>query len=77
MVFLFFWISKYEVYSFKIQWKFSAFRHLMKSKQSKFKFKTNFPRFPSFQFCPIPKIGNSDISEFFFFLIQILKEVIT
>ena len=39
----------------------------MKLKQSKFKFKTNFPRFPSFQFCPIPKIGNSDISEIFFF----------
>ena len=48
---LFLWISKHEVYSFKIQWKFSAFRHLMQSKQSKFRANENFPRFPSFRFC--------------------------
>ena len=40
-----FWISKYEVYSFKIKWKFSAFWHLMQSKQSKFKANENFPGF--------------------------------
>ena len=74
--FFFFWITKYEVYSFKIQWKFSAFQHLMQLKQSKFKPDENFPRFPSFRFCPIPKIENSGISEFFF-LLQILKEVVT
>ena len=27
-----------------------------------------FPRFPSFQFCPIPKIENSEISESFILL---------
>ena len=77
MVFLFFWISKYEVYYFKIQWKFSALGHLMQSKQPKFKADESFLRFPSFRFCPLPKIKNSDISEFCFSLLQILKEVVT
>ena len=65
--FYFFWISKYEVHSFKIRWKFSAFRRSMQSKQSKFKADKNFPRFPSFRFYPIPKIKNSDIPEKSFF----------
>ena len=46
--------------------KIFSFRHLMQSKQWKFKADENFPRFPSFWFCPIPKIENSDISENFF-----------
>ena len=65
MVFLFFWVGKYVAYSFKIQWKCSAFRHLMQSKKSKFKANENFPTFPSFWFCPIHKIENSDISKKF------------
>ena len=62
-----FWISIYEVYSFKIQWNFSAFRHIIQSKQSKFKAYENFPKFRRFRFCPITKIENSVISEYFFF----------
>ena len=30
--------------------------------------KAKFPRFPSFRFCPIPKIENSEISEISFTL---------
>ena len=30
--------------------------------------KKQFPRFPSFRFCPIPKIENSEISESFLLL---------
>ena len=37
--------------------------------------KKKIPRFPSFQFCPIPKIQNSEISEICLFL-QILAVVI-
>ena len=45
----------------------------MQSKKSKFKADKNFPRFPSFRFCPIPKIKNSDISEKFFFTLNFEK----
>ena len=38
--------------------------------------KWKFPRFPSFRFCPIPKIENSEISEMCLFL-QNLRLVIT
>ena len=38
--------------------------------------KWKFPRFPSFRFCPIPKIENSEISEICLFF-QILTVVIT
>ena len=71
-----FWVSKYKVYSFQIQWKFSVFRHLIQSKRSKFKADENFPRFPNFRFCPTPKIENLDISENFC-LLQILKEIVS
>ena len=36
--------------------------------------KREFPRFPSFRFCPIPKIENSEISESFL-LLQILIDL--
>ena len=38
--------------------------------------KQEFPRFPSFRFCPITKIENSEISESFL-LLQILKVAVT
>ena len=38
--------------------------------------KRKFPRFPSFRFCPIPKIENSEISESFL-LLQILIVAVT
>ena len=38
--------------------------------------KKKFPRFPCFQFCPIPKINNSEISESVIFL-QILTVFVT
>ena len=38
--------------------------------------KINFARFPSFQFCPIPNVKNSEISESLL-LLQILTVVVT
>ena len=38
--------------------------------------KRKLPRFPSFRFCPIPKIENLEISESFL-LLQILTAVVT
>ena len=48
-----------------------------KTKRSRYglRKKWKFPRFPSFWFCPIPKIKNSEISKICLFL-QILKVVI-
>ena len=62
------WISKYEVCSFKIQWKFSTFRRLFQSKQSKFKANENYPTFPSFWFCLYGQIENSEILRSFLLL---------
>ena len=75
IVFLFLCISKYEVYFLKIQWKCSAFGHLMQSKQSKFKADENFARFPSFQFCLMGQIKNLETSEIFFFLLNLILKL--
>ena len=70
MVFLFLWISKYEIYSFKIQWKFSALRHLLQPKQSKFKAHENFPRFSIFDFVYRVKLKTWKPLKFSFFLLK-------
>ena len=62
--FIVFWISKYQVYSFKIRWKCSAFRYLMQLKQSKFKAKESFPRFDLKTWKPL---------KFYFFIKSHLK----
>ena len=38
--------------------------------------KRKFPRFPSFRFCPIPKVENLEISESVL-LLQFLIEIVT
>ena len=67
MVFLFFWISKYEVYSFKIQWKFSAFKHLMLSKQSKFNAGKTYRDFRVFDFALYPQSETRKSQKMFFY----------
>ena len=51
-----FWVSKYKVYSFQIQWKFSVFRHLIQSKWSKFKQTKTFQDSQIFDFALHPKL---------------------
>ena len=54
---------------FKFLWKsFFLFLNLKLQLIPKFEVKENFPRFPSFRFCPIPKLENSEILESFLLL---------
>ena len=49
---------------FKFLWKsFFLFLNLKLQLIPKFEVKENFPRFPRFRFCPIPKFENSEILE--------------
>ena len=54
---------------FKFLWKFFfLFLNLKLQLIPKFEVKEHFPRFPSFRFCPIPKLENSEILESFLLL---------
>ena len=64
---------KVKVFSFRSFFQFLDFEfHML----PKIEVKENFPRFPNFLFCPIPKIENSEILESVV-LLQSLTVVVT
>ena len=58
----------YETQNLKTDWKMTPKKKTLTFSCGLRRGKCQFPRFPSFPFCPIPKIENSKISESFLLL---------
>ena len=58
----------YETQNLKTDWKMTPKKKTLTFSCRLRREKCQFPRFPSFRFCPIPKIENSEISESFLLL---------
>ena len=66
----------YETQNLKTDWKMTPKKKTLAFSCRLRREKCQFPRFPSFRFCPIPKIENSEISESVL-LLQILTVFVT
>ena len=58
----------YETQDIKTNWKITQKKKMLTSSCVLITKKCHFPRFPSFRFCPIPKIENAEILESFLLL---------